>query len=610
MSKETKLLIARLAVGTAAFVGAFLAPDDLWWLHFVPYLIIGGDVLYRAVSNILRGSVFDENFLMSIATIGAFVLGQYDEAVFVMLFYQVGELFQSIAVNRSRRSIADLLNIRPDFANIEQDGRLEKVDPEDVSVNDVIVVSPGERVPLDGVVISGLSDLDTSALTGESQPADAAEGSQVFAGAVNLTGVLRIKVTKPYDESTAARIIELVENASDKKAKTENFITRFARVYTPIVVLSALLLAVVPPLLIDGQWWQWLERGLIFLVVSCPCALVISVPLSFFGGIGGAARRGILVKGSNYLEALAKVDTVVFDKTGTLTTGKFSVSGVCPADGVTKERLLELAALSELYSHHPTAIAVKAAYPGKLSPDRVENSRELPGRGVSALIDGRELLVGNAALMAENGIEVIDPDSRFVELFVAENGSYAGKLSLSDSPKPGAAQAIAALHQKGVKQTVMLTGDKESVAEAIAKQVGIDQFHAKLLPQDKVAQVEKLLKASTGSLAFVGDGINDAPVLARADVGIAMGAIGSDAAIEAADIVLMDDDPRKLAAAIGIARKTMVIARENIIFAISVKLAVLVLAALGLAGMWLAVFADVGVAVLAILNALRAMKSK
>jgi len=608
MSRRIKRTVLRLAIGGACLIGAAVAPAHLWPLYFLPYLIIGGDVLYKAAANLLRGALLDENFLMAIATIGAFVLGEYNEAVFVMLFYQVGELFQTIAVNRSRRSIAELINIRPDRANVERGGETVAVDPEEVQVGEVIAVAPGERIPLDGELLSGSTDLDTSSLTGEAEPVAAHPGDAVYAGAVNLTGAVRICVNKPYGESTAARIIELVENAGDKKAKTENFITRFARIYTPAVVGAAVLLAVLPPLLLGLPWADWFERGLLFLVVSCPCALVISVPMGFFGGIGGAAKQGILVKGSNYLEALASADTVALDKTGTLTKGKFRLCGVYPAGEMTEADLLDMAAHVELYSAHPTAAAVREAVP-VLSPARVQDVRELPGRGVQAMVGGRAVMAGNAVLMKEQGIAYEGISDAAVDIYVAVDGVFAGRIAVADTLKANAAEAIARLKAAGVRRTVMLTGDRQAAAAAVAAELGLDEVRAQLLPADKVTELEALLHEAKGTLVYAGDGINDAPVLARADVGVAMGAIGSDAAIEAADLVLMDDDPLKLARAIAIARKTMAIVRENIVFAIGVKLLVLLLSALGMANMWLAVFADVGVAVLAILNALRALKS-
>ncbi len=620
MRKAEKKTLIRLIVGGVLFVAAMVAPYDAIFgpdilpyaqlaLFLIPYLIIGGDVLARSGVNIAHGQVFDENFLMSVATIGALVLGDYKEAVAVMLFYQVGELFNRVAVNRSRASIAALMDIRPDFANVEREGSLIQVDPEEVAVDEIIVVRPGERVPLDGVVAEGAAQLDTSALTGESMPRDVAEGGEVVSGAVDLNGLIRVRVTKPYGESTVSRILELVENAGDKKAKVENFITRFAKIYTPVVCGLALLLAVIPPLLLGQSWPVWVERGLIFLVVSCPCALVISVPLSFFGGIGGASRRGVLIKGSNYLEVLAKADTVVFDKTGTLTTGGFTVVAVHP-ESLPQDRLLELAAHGEAFSTHPIAQSIQRAYGKPVDLQRVENVEEVSGHGIRAQVDGLMVLAGNGALMEDNGMAAHECHLTGTIVHIAVDGEYAGHIVISDTVKPDAAGAIASLKALGVHKTVMLTGDQNSVAADVAKTLGLDEYHAELLPQDKVDKVEALLatKPAGTALAFVGDGINDAPVLTRADVGIAMGAMGSDAAIEAADVVLMDDKPGNIAVAIRIARKTMAIVRQNIWFALGIKALTLLLAAFGIANMWWAVFADVGVAVLAILNAMRAMR--
>ncbi len=577
----------------------------LWPLYLIPYAVIGWDVLYRAVRNILNGQVFDENFLMAVATVGAFGCGEYPEAVAVMLFYQVGELFQNVAVGRSRRSIAALMDIRPDYANIEREGQLVQVDPEEVSVGDVIVVKAGERIPLDGTVLEGASALDTAALTGESLPRDVSPGSEVISGCVNLSGLLHIRVTRPFGQSTVAKILDLVENSSQKKAKAEHFITKFARYYTPAVVFAALALAFVPPLLGMGGVGMWVQRALIFLVVSCPCALVISIPLSFFGGIGGASKQGVLVKGSNYLEALAQAGVVVFDKTGTLTQGSFSVTQVRP-EGVEEAELLELAALAEQFSTHPISRSILRAWGGQADPDRVSGAEEIAGQGVRALVDGREVLAGNRKLMSRlPGWTALDGEEAGTAVHVAADGRYAGCLIISDQPKPGAAQALRELKRSGVRQTVMLTGDSESAARRVAGELGLDQYRAQLLPHQKVEQVERLLaeKAPQEQLVFVGDGINDAPVLSRADIGVAMGALGSDAAIEAADIVLMDDKLEKLALAIRIARKTLSIVRQNIVFALGVKFLVLALSAMGRANMWMAVFADVGVSVLAILNA-------
>lgn len=589
-------------------------------LYLIPYAIAGYDVLLKAARNIKNGQLFDENFLMAVATIGAFSLVFFPdsgphmaEGAAVMLFYQVGELFQQYAVGKSRKSIAAMMDIAPDFANVRNtNGDLEQVDPDSVAVGSEIVVKPGERVPIDGVVVEGSSQLDTAALTGESVPRAIEAGSEVVSGCVNLTGLLIMKTTKPFGESTVSRILELVENAAEKKAHTENFITRFARYYTPAVCGVALVLALLPPLLGFGALSDWIFRGLTFLVVSCPCALVISVPLSFFGGIGGASKLGILIKGSNYLESLASVDTVVFDKTGTLTSGTFGVVAVHPAEDVKSDRLLELAAHAEAYSDHPIAMSVKQAYGARIDETRVSNASEVSGRGVQAKIDGASVSVGNDKLMASLDIDAHNCELVGTMLHVAENGKYLGHIVIADMVKDDAAKTIADLHATGVTKTVMLTGDAEEVARSVASKLGLDEFHAKLLPQDKVAEVERLLdeESKKGRLAFVGDGINDAPVLTRADIGIAMGAMGSDAAIEAADIVLMDDKPSNIAKAIRLSRKTMGIVWQNIVFALGVKFAVLVLAAVGIANMWMAVFADVGVAILAILNAMRCMNVK
>lgn len=588
-------------------------------MFLVPYLIAGYDVLLKAARNIGNGQVFDENFLMTIATVGAFALVLFPdsdphmaEGAAVMLFYQVGELFQSYAVGKSRQSIADMMDIAPDFANIMRDGKLVQVDPYEIAVGDEIVVKPGERVPLDGVIVSGATQLDTAALTGESVPRHVEEGAEVISGCVNMTGKITVKVSKPFEQSTVSRILELVESASEKKAQTENFITRFARYYTPIVTIGALALAVLPPLLFGQSWSDWIERGLIFLVVSCPCALVISVPLSFFGGIGGASRLGILVKGGNYLEALAHAETVVFDKTGTLTNGSFNVVAVHPeaAAEVDPDLILSIAAHAEAYSDHPIAVSVKEAYTGEIDQKRIADVREEGGHGVRAVVDEHVVLVGNDKLMREEGIAYHDCELTGTILHVSIDGEYAGHIIIADVVKEDAAECIKRLHEAGVKKTVMLTGDRIEVAQAVAEKLGLDEYHGQLLPEDKVNQVERLLGATSekGKLAFVGDGINDAPVLTRADIGIAMGAMGSDAAIEAADIVLMDDKPSKISAAIRIARKTMRIVWQNIVFALGVKFIVLILAAFGIATMWLAVFADVGVAILAILNAMRCMR--
>lgn len=590
-------------------------------LFLIPYLIAGYDVLLKAARNIGNGQVFDENFLMTIATVGAFALVLFPdsqphmaEGAAVMLFYQVGELFQGYAVGKSRQSIADMMDIAPDFANVIRDGKLVQVDPYEIGVGDEIVVKPGERVPLDGTIVEGSTQLDTAALTGESVPRHVEEGAEVISGCVNMTGKITVKVSKPFEQSTVSRILELVESASEKKAQTENFITRFARYYTPIVTIGALVLAVLPPLLFGQSWSDWIERGLTFLVVSCPCALVISVPLSFFGGIGGASRLGILVKGGNYLEALSHTETVVFDKTGTLTNGSFNVVAVHPdaAAEVDPDLILSIAAHAEAYSDHPIAVSVKEAFTGEIDQSRIADVREEGGHGVRAVVDERVVLVGNDKLMREEGIAYHDCELTGTILHVSIDGKYAGHIIIADVVKEDAAECIKRLHAAGVRKTVMLTGDRAEVAKAVAEKLGLDEYHGMLLPEDKVNQVERLLGETSekGKLAFVGDGINDAPVLTRADIGIAMGAMGSDAAIEAADIVLMDDKPSKIASAIRIARKTMRIVWQNIVFALGVKFAVLVLAAVGLATMWLAVFADVGVAILAILNAMRCMRVK
>ena len=582
------------------------------WLHFglylIPYLIVGWDVLRKAGRNIRGGQVFDENFLMSVATLGAFGCGEYPEAVAVMLFYQVGELFQSVAVGRSRRSIAALMDIRPDYAHIERDGGLVQVDPEEVSVGDTIVVKAGEKIPLDGVVTAGESTVDTAALTGEFLPRDVGVGSEVLSGCVNLSGVLRIEVKKAFGESTVSKILELVENAGSKKAKAENFITKFARYYTPVVVFAALALALIPPLF-TGEWSLWIQRGLTFLVVSCPCALVISVPLSFFGGIGGASKQGILVKGGNYLEALAEAGIVVFDKTGTLTRGSFAVCAVQPV-GMERDALLELAALAEAYSDHPISRSLRASYGGEIDLSRLGAVEEVAGQGVKAVVDGRVVLAGNEKLLASQGIACGPCDQTGTVIHVAVDGVYGGCVVIADEIKPDAAQAVRGLRGAGVGRIVMLTGDRKAVGEGVAAELGISEVRAELLPGQKVEAVERLLAQKTGKekLVFVGDGVNDAPVLARADIGVAMGALGSDAAIEAADVVLMDDAPSKLPEAIRIAKKTLRIVRQNIVFSLAVKGAVLILAAVGLANMWWAVFADVGVMVLAVLNAGRMLR--
>ena len=615
--KTRKRILTALGLFLALELAEHLAPDalpGLAWpvLYLIPYGIIGWDVLWRAIRNIKNGQVFDENFLMSVATVGAFGCGEYPEAVAVMLFYQVGELFQSVAVDRSRKSISALMDIRPDYANMERNGELVQVDPEEVSVGDVIVVKAGERVPLDGTVLEGTSSLDTAALTGESLPRDVQAGDEVVSGCVNLTGVLHVKVNKPFGESTVAKILDLVENSSSKKAKAENFITKFARYYTPAVVFAALALAALPPLLGMGPWLMWVQRALNFLVVSCPCALVISIPLSFFGGIGGASKQGILVKGGNYLEALAQAGIVVFDKTGTLTKGTFEVTAVHPQQ-VGEGELLELAALAERFSDHPISRSIQAACQSAPDPNRVTDAKEIAGHGVRAVVDGKTVLAGNQKLMDQFHIPFEDACHHVGTIIhVAVDGVYMGHIVISDQVKEGAKETLRDLKAAGVRKTVMLTGDSQAVGQAVARQLGLDEVHAELLPGDKVDQVERLLqsKGPKEQLVFVGDGINDAPVLSRADIGVAMGAMGSDAAIEAADIVLMDDDLKKLPVAVRIARKTLRIVRENIVFALAVKFLVLILSAVGVANMWWAVFADVGVSVIAILNSMRMLNAK
>ena len=613
MSKKQKRMLFRVLASAVLFAVALLLPTEGWLRLFtflIPYAVIAWDVLWRAVRNIAHGQVFDENFLMSLATVGALATGEYPEAVFVMLFYQVGELFQSYAVDQSRKSITSLMDIRPDYANIEVDGQLRQVDPEDVAVGDTIVIKAGERIPLDGVVLEGTSNVDTAALTGESLPREAQPGDDVISGCVNLSGLLRVRVTKAFEESTVAKILDLVENSSSKKAKAENFITKFARYYTPAVVLAAVALALLPPLFTSIQWVDSIQRALNFLVVSCPCALVISVPLSFFGGIGGASKNGILVKGGNYLEVLAKTELVVFDKTGTLTRGVFNVTAIHP-DHCGEAQLLELAALAERYSDHPISRSLKEAYGKELDASRVSNVEELSGRGVRATVDGRQICAGNDKLMEDIGVSWHPCHRVGTTVHVASDGVYLGHIVISDEVKPDAKEAITALKACGVRRTVMLTGDAKAVGESVAQELGMDEVHTQLLPADKVTRVEALLGevSPKGALAFVGDGINDAPVLSRADIGIAMGGLGSDAAIEAADIVLMDDKPSKLADAIRIARRTLAIVRQNIVFALAVKFLVLALSAAGVANMWEAVFADVGVSVIAILNAMRALKT-
>lgn len=612
METEHKITLARIAGSIVLLAVAHFEPGLTETcqiiLYAAAYLVIGGDIVWNALKNVVRGEVFDENFLMAVATAGAFATGQYPEAVAVMLFYQIGEMFQDIAVDKSRKSITSLMDIRPDYANLEtRDGEFTRVAPDAVPKGSIIVVKPGEKIPLDGVVISGNSSLDTAALTGESLPREAGEGSQVISGSMNMTGLLRVRTSGTYGESTVARILDLVENAENGKAKTEKFITRFAKYYTPAVTGAAVLLAVIPPL-VDGQWLLWLHRALIFLVISCPCALVISIPLTFFAGVGGASRRGILIKGSNYLESLARLGTVVFDKTGTLTEGKFSVTAVCASGNHDEKELLSMAAAAEKYSDHPVATALKtAAESGASEVTGVEN---FAGEGLRADVGGHTVYVGNAKLMLRAGVNASEPEKPGTVVHVAVDGEYAGYIIISDSVKPQSAAAVAALKSEGVMKTVMLTGDRKAVAEEVASALGLDEVHSELLPADKVEYVKSMMTAlpENKSLAFVGDGINDAPVLKTADVGIAMGAAGSDAAIEAADVVLMDDNPGKVAAAVTLSRRTVRIVHQNIAFALGVKLLFLILAAFGVATMWEAVFADVGVTVIAVLNALRAMK--
>ena len=646
MTKKQKNMLTRILV-TAVLYAALVAADHMkmipavfegWkllFLYLIPYFVIGWDILYKAVRNIKNGQIFDENFLMAVATIGAFGVNEYSEAVAVMLFYQVGELFQSYAVNRSRQSITDLMDICPEYANIEEDGQLKQVDPDDVEVGDIIVIKPGEKIPLDGKVVFGESMVDTSALTGESVPRTVKEGDDLVSGCVNGNGLLRAEVTKEFDDSTVAKILKLVENASSKKAHVENFITRFARYYTPAVVISAVVLAVIPPLFAGQSWAEWVRRACTFLVISCPCALVISVPMSFFSGIGAASKKGVLVKGSNYLEIMSKLHTVVFDKTGTLTKGEFKVARIYSADeeadtagngenesGESAEngtdprsekqrKVLELAALAESYSDHPISRSIRDAWGKKLDQSRVSDAQEISGHGVKVKIDGKMVLAGNGKLMDEKGISYTECDSIGTVVYVAEDGRFLGSIVIADGIKDGVKDAIQRLKRAGVSKTVMLTGDRRNVAEAVAKEIGLDEVHAQLLPGDKVDAVESLMKflPESKKLAFVGDGINDAPVLSRADVGIAMGSMGSDAAIEAADVVLMDDDPGKIADIVRISRKTMGIVMQNIVFALGVKFVVLAMGAFGVANMWEAVFADVGVSVIAILNAMRALKA-
>ncbi len=622
MTKKQKTMLMRI-IGTfiiyiplavAEHMEVFAPKGSMVWLglYLLPYGVIGWDIIFRALRNIRNGQVFDENFLMALATFGAFGVGEYSEGVAVMLFYQVGELFQSYAVSRSRQSITDLMDICPEYANIEEDGQLRQVDPDDVQVGDIIVVKAGERIPLDGQVVFGDSMVDTSALTGESVPRRAAVGDDVISGCVNGSGLLRIRVTKEFDDSTVAKILELVENASSKKAPVENFITKFARYYTPVVVMGAVALAVIPPLLFGQSWAEWVRRACTFLVISCPCALVISVPMSFFGGIGAASKKGVLVKGSNYLEALADMTTIVFDKTGTLTKGEFKVTEILPSSSMNEKQLLELTAYAESYSDHPISRSILDAFGQEPDRSRVSENHEIAGHGMEAVVDGRTVLAGNEKLMKKMGIAYAECQAVGTVVYVAVDGVFAGSVVIADSVKESARQAITDLKRVGVKRTVMLTGDRREVGEGVAVQLGLDEVHAQLLPEDKVQQVEQLLKGQRKGekLAFVGDGINDAPVLTRADVGIAMGSMGSDAAIEAADIVLMDDDPSKIASVVRIARKTLVIVKQNIVFALGVKAIVLAMGAFGMANMWEAVFADVGVSVIAIINAMRALNAE
>lgn len=624
MSKKQKKVLVRIIAALVLLAGVILLDKlallPLWAmivLYLVPYFVIGYDILWKALKGIKNRQVFDENFLMAVATVGALCLQEFKEGVAVMLFYQIGELFQSVAVGKSRKNIAALMDIRPDYANLMVDGKLEQVDPDDVEVGTEIVVDPGEKVPIDGVIVEGNTTLNTGALTGESVPRDAKPGDDVISGCINMSGRITVRTTKPFGESTVSKILDLVENSAMKKSKSENFITKFARYYTPAVCYSALALAVLPPLirLLAGHpamWAEWITRALTFLVISCPCALVISIPLSFFGGIGCASKNGILVKGSNYLEALADTKYIVCDKTGTLTKGVFQVTGVYPAPGVDKKVLLGLAAYAESGSHHPISQSLKDAYGQPLQGERVSAIQEIAGHGVQALVDGHPVAVGNAKLMEKIGAALPDERTDGTTVYVAADGKYIGCIVISDVVKPTAKAAMAALKENGVKMTVMLTGDAKAAADRVAAEIGMDRVESELLPGDKVAQVEKLLaeKGPKENLAFVGDGINDAPVLSRADVGIAMGALGSDAAIEAADVVLMDDDPSKIALAMKISRHTLQIVWQNIVFALAVKAVCLVLGALGIAGMWLAIFADVGVMVLAVLNATRALKIK
>lgn len=606
----------RIIIGAIFFIVAIVIDTNIEWLnialYLISYIIVGGDIVKRAVRNIFKGKVFDENFLMSIATIGAMLIGEYPEGIAVMLFYQVGELFQSYAVDKSRRSIADAMDIRPDYANVKRGDEVIKVDPDEVQIGDIIVIKPGERVPLDGKVIEGNSMVDTSALTGESVPREVEVGHEILSGCINVNGVITAEVTKEYGESTVSKILDLVENASSKKSQSEQFITKFARYYTPIVVIIAVFLAIIPPLVIDGATFSdWIYRALTFLVVSCPCALVVSIPLSFFGGIGGASRKGILVKGSNYLEALAEAEIIVFDKTGTLTKGVFNVQEVHP-EGVSKEELLELTAYAESYSNHPISNSLKQAYGKEIDNGRISNVEEVSGHGVIATVDGKKVSAGNIKLMKKLNIPCYEGEVVGTVVHVGIDDKYAGYIVIADEAKEDSARAIMELKEAKIKQTVMLTGDTKNVASKVAKQLGLDKVYSELLPGDKVEKVEELLaqKSAKGKLAFVGDGINDAPVLARADIGIAMGGLGSDAAIEAADVVIMTDEPSKIATAIKVSKKTLRIARQNTVFSIGIKIIVLILSAFGIATMWAAIFADVGVTIIAVLNAFRALNVK
>lgn len=643
MTKKQKKMLIRIIITSVIFIGLMVCEhtgimgniEGTWYqfaIYLIPYLIIGYDIVLKAFKNIRNGQVFDENFLMVVATAGAFGVRENSEAVAVMLFYQIGELFQGYAVGKSRQSISDMMNICPEYANIEEDGKLTQVDPDDVEIGSIIVVKPGERIPLDGVVVEGESFVDTAALTGESVPRKVSPDDEIISGCVNGSGTLKVRVTKEFDDSTVAKILELVENASSQKAHVENFITKFARYYTPVVTIGAVILAVIPPIILGGSWGEWIQRACIFLVISCPCALVISVPLGFFGGIGAASKIGVLVKGSNYLEAVAEMTTIVFDKTGTLTKGEFKVTEIIPyhaerekavvnaedGDGLTEageiseEDLLELAALGEGYSTHPIASSIKEAYGKVIDMNRVSEAEEIAGYGIQVIIDGRKVLIGNAKLMEEKNIDYIPCSSAGTVVYVACEDSFAGTIVISDTIKYGAKEAIKDMKKVGVKKCVMLTGDRKEAAEAVAGELAIDEVYAELLPADKVWHMNKLLnmQGSKEKLAFAGDGINDAPVLTRADIGIAMGSMGSDAAIEAADIVLMDDDIRKIASIVKISRKTLNIVKQNIVFALGVKFIVLMLGALGMASMWEAVFADVGVSVIAILNSMRALKVK